>query len=53
VIAGGVLGPLVGLLVPKTEAHETAPIGSAASARRYAMPDSMPMSRDGDEEVAE
>ena len=42
VIAGGVLGPLLGLLVPKATAHEAAPIGSEASARRYAMPDSMP-----------
>ena len=38
IIAGGVLGPFVGLLVPKAEAHETAPIGSEPSARRYSMP---------------
>ncbi len=35
VIAGGILGPFVGLLVPAARAHETAPIGSEASARRY------------------
>lgn len=38
VIAGGVLGPLVGLAVPRAAAHETAPIGTPASAERYAMP---------------
>jgi predicted branched-subunit amino acid permease len=38
IIAGGVLGPAVGLLVPAAEAHETAPIGSEASADRYEMP---------------
>ena len=35
---GGLLGPLVGLLVPVAAAHETAPLGSLASAERYAMP---------------
>jgi hypothetical protein len=35
---GGVVGPLVGLLVPASVAHETAPLGTAGSAERYAMP---------------
>jgi hypothetical protein len=38
IVAGGVLGPVVGLLVPKAVAHETAPLGTAVSAERYAMP---------------
>jgi predicted branched-subunit amino acid permease len=38
IVAGGLLGPLVGLLVPAAAAHETAPIGTARSAERYAMP---------------
>jgi 4-azaleucine resistance transporter AzlC len=38
IVTGGVVGPLVGLLVPPNIAHETAPIGSEASADRYAMP---------------
>jgi len=38
IIAGGLIGPAVGLLVPATVAHETAPLGSSASAERYAMP---------------
>jgi predicted branched-subunit amino acid permease len=38
IIAGGVVGPAVGLLVPGSAARETAPLGSAASARRYSMP---------------
>ena len=38
VVAGGVLGPLVGLLVPATAAHEQAPLGTSRSAERYAMP---------------
>ena len=38
VVAGGVLGPVVGLLVPRATAHETAPLGTEASADRYAMP---------------
>ena len=49
VIAGGVFGPLVGLLVPKAEAHETAPIGTTASAHRYGNPDGLAP----DEEPAE
>ena len=38
IIAGGVVGPAVGLLVPASRAHETAPLGSEASADRYSMP---------------
>jgi 4-azaleucine resistance transporter AzlC len=38
IIAGGLIGPLAGLLVPKAAAHETAQLGSGASAERYAMP---------------
>src|SRR5262245_16453164 len=38
VIAGGVIGPAIGLLIPAGQAHETAPIGSEASADRYLMP---------------
>lgn len=38
IVAGGVVGPLIGLLVPETVAHETAPLGTPASADRYAMP---------------
>ena len=53
VIAGGVLGPFVGLLVPKAEAHETAPIGTAASARRYGMPEVGPEPATPDEEPVE
>ena len=34
IIAGGVVGPLVGLLVPAATAGETAPLGSEASADR-------------------
>ncbi len=38
IIAGGVIGPMVGLLVPAAVAHETAPLGTEASAGLYAMP---------------
>ncbi|HUP54306.1 MAG TPA: AzlC family ABC transporter permease [Methylomirabilota bacterium] len=38
IVAGGIIGPAVGLLVPQTIAHETAPLGTPASADRYAMP---------------
>jgi predicted branched-subunit amino acid permease len=38
IVAGGVVGPLVGLLVPAAIAAETAPLGTTASAERYAMP---------------
>ena len=38
IIAGGVAGPAVGLLVPATIAAEQAPLGTPASAERYAMP---------------
>ena len=39
IVAGGVLGPAVGLLVPASIAAETAPLGSLESADRYLMPD--------------
>jgi 4-azaleucine resistance transporter AzlC len=38
IVAGGILGPAVGLLVPVAASHERAPLGSIASAERYAMP---------------
>ncbi|HYH94104.1 MAG TPA: AzlC family ABC transporter permease [Candidatus Saccharimonadales bacterium] len=38
IIAGGLVGPAVGLLIPARVAHETAPLGSPASADRYSMP---------------
>lgn len=38
IILGGLIGPLVGLLVPAAVAHERAPLGTPASAERYAMP---------------
>jgi predicted branched-subunit amino acid permease len=38
VIAGGVGGPFVGLLVPARVARETAPLGSEASAEHFGMP---------------
>jgi predicted branched-subunit amino acid permease len=38
IVAGGVLGPVAGLLVPASAAHETAPLGTPASAERYSMP---------------
>jgi 4-azaleucine resistance transporter AzlC len=38
IVAGGVLGPAIGLLVPARVAKETAPLGTRASAERYAMP---------------
>lgn len=38
IVAGGIIGPAVGLLIPTTAAHETAPLGTPASADRYAMP---------------
>ena len=38
IVAGGVIGPAVGLLVPAAIADETAPLGTPASAQRYAMP---------------
>lgn len=40
IIAGGLLGPAAGLLVPAREAHETAPLGTTVSAEHYAMPGS-------------
>ncbi len=38
IVAGGVIGPAVGLLVPSAIAAETAPLGSPASIERYSMP---------------
>ncbi len=38
IVTGGILGPLVALLVPKRLAPETAPLGSLESADRYLMP---------------
>ena len=38
IVAGGILGPAIGLLVPAAVAKETAPLGTRASAERYAMP---------------
>jgi 4-azaleucine resistance transporter AzlC len=38
VVAGGIAGPAVGLLVPRQFAREQAPLGSQASAERFAMP---------------
>jgi hypothetical protein len=38
IVAGGVLGPLAGLLVPASAAGETARLGTAESAERYSMP---------------
>jgi 4-azaleucine resistance transporter AzlC len=38
IVSGGIIGPLVGLLVPPSAAKETAPLGSPESAERYAMP---------------
>ncbi len=35
IVAGGLLGPLAGLAIPRTAAHETAPLGTPASAERY------------------
>jgi predicted branched-subunit amino acid permease len=38
IIVGGLVGPAVGLLVPESAAHETAPLGTPASADRFVMP---------------
>jgi 4-azaleucine resistance transporter AzlC len=38
IIVGGLVGPAIGLLVPAAKSQETAPIGTQASAERYAMP---------------
>ena len=40
IVAGGVLGPAVALLVPSALAPEHAPLGTTASAERYAVPGS-------------
>jgi branched chain amino acid efflux pump len=38
IVVGGVVGPFAGLLVPARESHESAPLGTPASAERYGMP---------------
>jgi len=38
IAVGGIVGPFAGLLVPSRASHETAPLGTPASAERYAMP---------------
>ena len=38
IVAGGLLGPLAGLAVPSRIAHETAPLGTVASAEHYSTP---------------
>jgi len=40
IVAGGILGPAIGLLVPASIAAETAPLGALESADRSLMPDS-------------
>lgn len=40
IVAGGLVGPAAGLLLPASAAQETAPLGTPASAERYAMPGS-------------
>jgi predicted branched-subunit amino acid permease len=48
VIAGGILGPFVGLIMPETASHERAPIGTVASAGQYGMPGTPRDGSDGD-----
>jgi len=38
IIAGGVAGPAIGLLVPAPSAGETAVLGTSASVGRYGLP---------------
>jgi 4-azaleucine resistance transporter AzlC len=38
IVVGGIVGPVVGLLVPQRLAAERAPLGTSASAERFAMP---------------
>ena len=38
IVTGGIVGPLIGLLVPKSLAKERAPLGTPGSAERYSMP---------------
>ena len=48
IVIGGLVGPAIGLAVPAAAAHETAPLGTQASAERYAMP-GVHVDKDGDE----
>ncbi|MGZ9275770.1 MAG: AzlC family ABC transporter permease [Candidatus Limnocylindrales bacterium] len=48
IVIGGLVGPAAGLAVPAAAAHETAPLGTQASAERYAMPGSH-VDKEGDE----
>jgi predicted branched-subunit amino acid permease len=50
IIAGGIVGPAVGLLIPASKAHETAPLGTPASADRYAMPHTLKPDPPADED---
>ncbi|MEP6638120.1 MAG: AzlC family ABC transporter permease [Chloroflexota bacterium] len=38
IVAGGIVGPIAGLLIPFSLAAETAPLGTTRSAERYSMP---------------
>ena len=38
IVVGGLVGPAVGLLVPAANTRESAPLGTPASAERYALP---------------
>ena len=52
IVAGGIVGPAVGLLIPETIARETAPLGTPASAERYAMPRTSLARRSGRSEAS-
>jgi predicted branched-subunit amino acid permease len=49
IIAGGIVGPAIGLLIPASWARERAPLGSEASADRFAMPHTLDDPADEDE----
>ena len=49
IIAGGIIGPAIGLLVPAAFAQERAPLGSEASADRYLMPHTLDEHSDEDD----
>ena len=38
IVAGGLIGPVLGMAVPRPAGRERAPLGSTASAERYSMP---------------